>query len=181
MRLARRTLGEGLVVGLVAYAAVALFYVVFDVLAARGALFTVDMLGKAVFRGLRDPAVLLFPDQLDPAAIFWYNGLHLLLSLAIGVFVTALVVEAERRPARAPLILLAIVAGGVLTVLVVGRLTQEMRPVLPWWSITVANALAAATAGVYLLRRHPSLWRRWSPRGGRTFGRGAATGGHLRA
>jgi hypothetical protein len=155
----RRTLRDGVIVGLLAYAAVALFYSAFDVLAARGTLHTVDMLGKAVFRGLRDPAVLMFPTQLDPAAIFWYNGLHLVLSLAIGLIVTGLVAEAERHPARAPLIFLLIVAGGVLTVLAVGSLTREMRPVLPWWSIVVANALASAVAAIYLLGRRPELWR----------------------
>lgn len=160
MQSERRTLREGLIVGFIAYAAVALFYFLFDVLASRGALFTVDMLGKAVFRGLRDPAVLLFPPVIDAAAIFWYNALHLALALAIGVFVTRLVAEVERRPERAPAIWLAVIAGGVVTVLAVGYLTQSIRPVLPFWSIVVANVLAAALAGFYLLARHPGLLRR---------------------
>jgi len=37
------------VVGLIAYAAVALFYSGFDWLAARGTLYTVDLLGKALW------------------------------------------------------------------------------------------------------------------------------------
>lgn len=155
----RRTFREGLVVGLVAYAAVALFYSAFDFLAARGPLFTVDMLGRAVFRGLRDPAVLLFPQEVDPPAVFWYNGLHLALSLVVGAIVTTLVGIAERRPQRAPAILLAFLTGGVVTVATVASLTEAMRPVLPWWSIVVANLLAATVAGLYLLTRHPSLWR----------------------
>lgn len=44
------TIGQGLIVGLIGYAAVAVFYTVFDLLAARGSLFTVDLLGKAFFR-----------------------------------------------------------------------------------------------------------------------------------
>jgi hypothetical protein len=51
---ASRTMREGIVVGLIAYASVAVFYSAFDLLAARGTLYTVDLLGKAVFRGLRD-------------------------------------------------------------------------------------------------------------------------------
>lgn len=155
----RRTLREGLAVGLIAYAAVALFYAAFDMLAARGALFTVDMLGKAVFRGLRDPTVLMFPDTLDPVAIFWYNGLHLILALGIGLVVTGIILQMERHPGWTPGILLVVLAGGVATVLVVGMLTQAMRPVLPWWSIVVANALASLLAGLYLLQRHPALRR----------------------
>ena len=44
----RRTIRDGLIVGLIAYASVAAFYAVFDLLAARGALYTVDLLGKSV-------------------------------------------------------------------------------------------------------------------------------------
>lgn len=66
----RRTIRDGVVVGLIGYAAVALFYSVFDLLATRGALSTVDLLGKALFRGLRDPGVLYFPAERDMSAIF---------------------------------------------------------------------------------------------------------------
>ncbi len=166
MALMNRTMQQGLAVGLIAYAAVALFYGAFDLLAARGTLFTVDLLGKAVFRGLRDPSVLQYPIAPDMMAILWYNGVHLLLSLGIGVVVTRLVGEAEQRPARAPLIVLAIVAGFVVTVFVVGQLTAPMRPLLPWWSIVVANGLATLTAGAYLMHERPGLWRRLMPIGG---------------
>ncbi len=156
----RSTLRDGLIVGLIAYAAVAAFYSMLDLLAARGGLFTVNMLGRAMFRGVRDPAVLLFPTTLDPAAIFWYNALHLVVALAIGLIATALVRQAGRQPARAPLILGALVAGGVVTIMTVARLTEPMRPVLPWWSIVVANVLAAGLAGGYLLLRSPGPWLR---------------------
>lgn len=160
----RRTFREGVRVGLIAYATVAIFYSGFDLLAARGTLFTVDMLGKAVFRGLRDPAVLLFPQQLDLAAIFWYNGLHLIASLVIGVIVTLLVAHAERHPTWARVLALAVFTGGALTVVTIGTLTEGMRSVLPWWSIIVANVLAAILAGFYLLvrtRARPALLGTW--------------------
>jgi hypothetical protein len=151
---------EGIVVGLIAYASVAVFYSLFDLLAARGALYTVGMLGKAVFRDLRDPGVLQYPVRPDLAAVFWYNGLHLLVSLAIGLVVVGLIDQAERHPARARLVLLTIVGGFVVTILGVGLLTVPMRPVLPWWSIVVANGLATLLAAFYLLRRRPGLWGR---------------------
>ena len=160
---ASRTVREGLVVGLIAYLAVAAFYAAFDLLAARGTLYTLDLLGKAVFRGLRDPAVLQFPSQPDLAAMVWYNGLHLVISLTIGLIVSELVAQAERRPAQGPLVGLTIVAGFVVTILGLGLLTGPMRPVLPWWSIVVANGLAVLPAGWYLVRKHPGLWRRLMP------------------
>lgn len=160
---ADRARREGIVVGLIAYASVAVFYSAFDLLAARGTLYTVDLLGKAVFRGLRDPGLLQYPIRPDLTAIFWYNGLHLLISLAIGLIVTRLTEEVEQHPAQAHLVLFTIVAGFVLTILGVGLLTSTMRPVLPWWSIVVANGLATLLAGAYLLRKRPGLWSRLIP------------------
>jgi len=154
---------DGLVVGLIAYASVAVFYSIFDFLAARGALYTVNMLGRAVFRGLRDPGVLLHPVRLDLSAIFLYNGLHLLLSLVIGLVVMRFVGQAERNPSRAGLMLALIVAGFVVTILAVGWLSAPIRPVLPWWSIVVANSAAVVAAGAYIIRRRPGVVRRVMP------------------
>ena len=154
----RQWVRQGIVVGLIGYASVALFYGIFDFLAARGTLYTVDLLGKAVFRGLRDPGILGVPIRIDPTTIFAYNALHLVISLAIGLIVTGLVEQAERHPSRAPVALLVIVAGFVVTVIAVGLLSAPMRPVLPWWSIVVANVSATVLGGAYLLRKRPRLW-----------------------
>ena len=156
----RGVLQEGVLVGLVAYASVAAFYAAFDVLAARGPLYTVNLLGRAVFTGERDPSVLQFPMPLDWTSIFWYNALHLVLSLAIGLVVVRLVTEAERAPERARAMLFTIVAGFVVTILAVGILTSPMRPLLPWWSIVLANVVAVVVAGSYLRRTHPGIWDR---------------------
>ena len=155
----RRVAEDGLVVGLIGYAAVALFYMVFDFLAARGTLHTVNMLGRAAFRGLRDPSVLQFPIEIDRAAILEYNGLHLAIALVIGFVVAMLVATAEEHPARRRIVRSVIITGYVVTVIAVGVLTMPMRELLPWWSIVVANAAAAIPAGAYLVARHPGLWR----------------------
>ncbi len=157
------TTRAGLVVGLIAFASVALFYVVFDFLAARGMFYTINLLGRTVFRGLRDPAVLLHPVQLDLTAIFWYNALHLAISLAIGLIVVRLVDHAERHPSQATVVLAVIVTGFVVTILTVGILSNPIRPVLPWWSIVVANALAVLMAAAYLVRQRPGVWGRLVP------------------
>ena len=156
----RRWLLDGLIVGVIAYAAVALFYSAFDVLASRGMLFTVNLLGQALFEGLRDPAVLQYPMPVDPAAVFWYNAVHLVISLAIGLVVVGLVERAERRPGHAGLMAGFIISGFAITVAVVARLTEPMRPLLPWWSIVVANGAATLCAATYLVRHRPYLWRR---------------------
>jgi hypothetical protein len=151
---------DGVVVGLIAYAAVAVFYSAFDVLASRGTLFTVNLLGQGLFNGLRDPSVLQFPVPVDQQVVFWYNAVHLVLSLAIGLFVLWLVELAEQNSSRAGLMAGLIITGFAITVAVIGRLTEPMRALLPWWSIVVANGAATACAAAYLLQRRPGLWRR---------------------
>ena len=163
MTTGRRTLRDGVVLGLIAYAAVAVFYAAFDVLAARGTLYTVDLLGKAAFRGLRDPAVLQLPMELDLTAIFLYNALHLVASLAIGCVVAWLIHQAEARPASALLFLGAIVGGYVVTILAVGLLTRSFRSLLPWWSIVAANTAAVALAGAWVVWKWPRAWRALLP------------------
>jgi len=154
-----KVMREGLRVGLVAYASVAIFYAAFDFLAARGPLFTVNLLGLAVFEGVRDPSILQRPIPVDMGAVFWYNALHLVMSLAIGLIVVRLVAQAEGHPSQAKAMLFTIVAGFVVTIVTVGLLTEPMRALLPWWSIVVANAVAVWVAGSYLLRRHPGIWK----------------------
>lgn len=155
-----RAIREGLIVGLIAAVSVAVFYAVFDFLAARGTFFTVDMLGKAVFRGLRDPSVLLLPVKPDPGAILEYNALHLVISLAIGLAVVGLVEYAERHPQRARPVTLVILAGFVVTIFAVDLLMGPIRSLVPWWSIVVANTFAVLLAGLYLIRKRPGIVHR---------------------
>ncbi|HZJ00640.1 MAG TPA: hypothetical protein VFD22_08245 [Gemmatimonadaceae bacterium] len=156
----RGVLREGITVGLIGYAAVALFYSSFDFLASRGALYTVNLLGRALVRGLRDPSVLMFPLSPDWSAIFLYNVFHLIIALAVGIFVTSIVAAAEENPARRGMVRVIIVGGFFATIMVVATLTTPIRPLIPMWSVIGANALAAILAGAYLLRRRPGLWGR---------------------
>jgi hypothetical protein len=148
---------DGVRAGLIAAVAVAVFYAGFDQLAARGPLYTVNLLGLALFRGARDPAIRLLPIGIDAGAILTYTALHLGLSVMIGVIVTRFLGIARREPGKAPMIWLLLVAGGVATILAIGYLTGPLRVLLPWWSIVVANALAVAVVGFDLLRRHPKV------------------------
>lgn len=145
--------------GRIAYLAVAAFYSAFDFLAARGTLFTVNVLGQAVFRGLRDPSVLQLPMATDDVAVFWYNAVHFAASMAIGQVVMALVDAAERDARRRGFAFTIIAAGFALTVAAVGYLTEPMRPALPWWSIVEATGAAVALAWMYLGSKRQGIWR----------------------
>lgn len=157
-----RTLRDGVSVGLIAYAAVAVFYAGFDVLAARETLYTVDLLGKIFFRGLREQAAQV-PFQPDLPAIFLYNALHLFLSLCIGMTVAWLVDRADTSRENAYSSLFTLVAGFLTTVAMMGVLTAPIRHLLPIWSIVAANLYAMMLAGIYLVWRRPGIWRRLLP------------------
>jgi hypothetical protein len=163
MSKSRQTISVGFVVGIIGYVSVAVFYAVFDLLAGRGALYTVDLLGKTVFRGLRDVSVLGLPIQVDMTAVIWYSVLHLVLSLVIGLVVTGLVEYSSRQPSRSRLVAFLLVSGFFVTVGIVATLSEPIRPLLPTWSIVVANVFAVLLAGNYLVRKLPGTWGRLSP------------------
>jgi hypothetical protein len=151
---------EGLIVGSIGYAAVAVFYTLFDLLAGRGWIFTLDLLGKVLFRGVRDPAVLQLPMEPDLGAMFAYNLLHLAISLAVGLFVAGLVARAERRPRIGYSTLLVLAAGYLITVAAIAVLARDIDPLLPLWSIVIVNTIAAMGGGLFLWHAHPDLWGR---------------------
>jgi hypothetical protein len=155
-----RWMREGYITGLTAWAAVAVFYGGFDLFAGRGALFTVDQLGRFLLQGTAESAVASGPAPMDVTGVLAYTALHLVASLAIGMLVCRLVHEAEMEPWQAQVALLFIVAGFAGTITVVGLLSAPIRSVLPWWSIVVANTLAVLVAGSVMIRRHPGFLSR---------------------
>lgn len=159
MSMTNRIAREGLVVGLIGFAAVALFYAAFDFLAARGFLFTVNLLGQALFFGLRDPSVLAMPMAIDLNAVLLYTILHLVVALIIGQVVAWLVAQLEGPPAQTRLAVLVIVAGFFVTIFGIGLISSPIKALLPWWSVVLANVLAVMVAGAYLLGRHRGLAR----------------------
>jgi len=157
-----RPVRYGLAVGLIAFVVVAAFYALFDLLAGRGTFYTVDHLGRALIGGLGATTGFGGTPAIEFAVVAFYNVVHLVAALTIGVIVTALVEHAHRRPDRAPSILVVIIAGFVVTIGFMGAATMGVRAALPWWSIIAANALAVACAGWYLLQRYPAAFRRFT-------------------
>lgn len=160
MTRSNRIVREGIVVGVIGFAAVAVFYAVFDFLAARGFLFTVNLLGEAVFFGLRDPSVLATPIAINLTAVLLYTALHLVIALAIGLFVSWLASHLEGPPREVRLAALLIAAGFFVTIFGIGMVSSPIKELLPWWSVVLANGLAVVVAGAYVLSKHPALRQR---------------------
>jgi len=152
-----RWIREGCIAGLIAFAAVAVFYALIDIAAGRGALFTVNLLGQALLGSPVEAAARAGTAAVDAVAVVVYSVLHLAAAIGIGLLVARLVREAELRPMQAQVALLFIVAGFAGTIALVGALTAPLRANLPWWSIIAANSLAVLLAGLVLIRRHPGF------------------------
>lgn len=148
-----RTLREGLVVGLLGAAAVAIWFLVIDLVGGR-LFFTPAALGSVIFHGATSAAEV----RIDVVTVLGYTGFHLAAFLITGLVAAAIVVFAEDR--HAYVLLGAVLLFVTFETFFIGVLTivaQWLLEVIPWWSIAVANLIAAAVMATYLWRRHPLL------------------------
>jgi hypothetical protein len=153
--LRHRVLQDGIRVGLVGAAVVALWFLVLDAAMGR-LLFTPAALGSVVFHGATTPATV----QVNALTVLGYTALHVVAFGVVGLIAAAIVGYAEDRH---PYVLLgAVLLFVTFETFFIGLLTlmaQWLLELIPWWSILVGNVLAAAAMGAYLWRRYPELAR----------------------
>ncbi len=88
-----RILREGFIAGLIGAAAVALWFLVVDVIAGRP-FFTPAMLGSAVFWGVHDPAQVV----IEYSRIIGYTMIHVSAFIIVGTISAVLAAEVEVAP-----------------------------------------------------------------------------------
>lgn len=144
---------EGLIVGLIGAAVVAAWFLLIDIIAGR-IFFTPAALGSIVLHGATDVSVV----QVNAVTVLGYTAFHVAAFLVTGLVAAGIVGYAEDRH---PYILLgAVLLFVTFETFFIGLLTltaQWLLELIPWWSIAVANLLAAVAMGGYLWRRHPAL------------------------
>lgn len=146
-----RVLQEGLYVGLIGYATVAIAVGVIDVFMGRSFFYTAAVLGGALFGSGEVVAVA-------PEIVFPYNGVHLLVFLGLGFLIAFLVHEIELHPAIWYFVFFAILGLFFVSLFVIDALGRAGGPGVPWVSVLIANSVAALAMGWYLHRRHRGLW-----------------------
>lgn len=146
---------QGVIAGLVGYAAVALFFIVVNLIEGRSPFFTPALLGSALFYGLRDPADLI----VQPGPVLAYNGVHLVIFLIVGMAAAWLVFEAELHHYLWYIVFFLFLAGFILSLAVVGVLGAVIGRLIPWWSVLGANLTWALAIGGYLWLTHRGLVR----------------------
>jgi hypothetical protein len=148
-----RTIKEGLITGLIGAVAVALWFMLIDAVAGRP-FFTPAALGSALFLGADSMDTV----QITAPIILGYTLLHLAAFIMTGLVAAAIVAAAEETTE-------VVLLGGVLlffvfevfSIGIIAMLWGWLVETLSWWSIAVANVLAALAMGTYLALRHKRL------------------------
>ena len=146
-------LREGVAVGLIGAVAVAVWFLLIDAVAGR-LLFTPAALGSIVFTGATGPG------DVDTGAlvILGYTGLHMGAFFVTGIVAAGLAALAEeRQPYFIFGAILLFVTFETFFIGVMAIAAQWLFEVISWWSIAVANLIAAAAMGYYLWNAHPDL------------------------
>ncbi len=156
-----RIVFEGLVAGLLAYLAVALVFAGADVLLGRTLFATPAAIGGVLFVGAGAGAT---PVSAGPVAAA--NGLHIVLSMAIGLVAALVVEQTERHPqffyGTFVMVVFFLFASAAVLLGVPSAVTRAA----PWLVTLLANFAGLLVAGLYLWRAHPALRRRVDALGG---------------
>ena len=145
---------EGLATGLVGAAAVAVWFLIVDLLAGSP-LHTPAALGSAVLLGASNAAEV----ELNVGVMAVYSLLHLSAFIAVGTAFAWMVQQLHGGPAfgaRALAVLLVVEGLFIGSVgMASGWIVQEMG----WVTILVANGLAVAGMSSWIWHHHPGLGR----------------------
>ncbi len=149
-----RVLTDGLITGLLGYLAVVLFFGVVNLISGRSFFYTAALLGQGLVGGNGAPGNV----TVTPAAVYAFNGLHLLVFLLIGLVAAWLVMQTERNPSFFVLALFIGLAGFFGTMALFVSAAASTSGALSIGSVIAANLLAGVGMGTYLVRAHPRLW-----------------------
>ena len=148
---------EGIAAGLLGAGVVAVFYLLFDVIIRKQALWTPTVLGEVLV--LQRP--IAGEQGVDLTAVALYSVVHIVAFVVFGIVLTLLAARSERSAlARYGTIQLLI----AFEVFFYGMLAVGLfktNGAFPLWTILLANSLAALAMCVWLWKRHPAVSAGW--------------------
>jgi hypothetical protein len=149
-----RVAREGIVAGLLGAAAVAVWFLLYD-LAAGMPLRTPALLGAAVFHGLRDPnaVVVTLPLVLE------YTVLHGAAFIGFGCAAAGLLALADREPRLLFGFVMLFCCFEVFVLAMIATLAEWLFETLAWWTILTGNLLAALVMLWFFFGHHRVAWR----------------------
>jgi hypothetical protein len=143
---------EGVVGGLIGAATVALWFIIYDTATGRP-FYTPALLGAAILKGVRDPTAL----HVSASTVLGYSVLHGAAFILFGVLAAVLLAASEREPMLLLAVFVLFTCFEVSFFSAVMLIDQALLESLGWWTIFIANILAATAMLVYFLPKHGSL------------------------
>lgn len=145
-------LNEATDAGLLGGSAVALWFLVLDLLAGHP-LRTPSVLGQVLLLGEQHPDV----NNMVFGAVVLYTGFHFIVFLAFATIVALMVrLSVEQAVVRFALLVL-FVAFELCFYVVIHTVSEEIGALFPLWTVLGANLLATAVMMAYFWRRYPEL------------------------
>lgn len=143
---------DGLFTGMIGALAVALWFLVLDVIAGRP-LYTPALLGTFLLHGgeaARQPTVA-------PLEIAAYTAFHFVAFILVGLVLSWMMTIFERFPIMFFVILVLFVCLQLAFFGLNVALGAQLMGQLSAWSVVVANIIAATSMALYQWKRHPGV------------------------
>lgn len=143
---------DGLFTGMIGALAVALWFLVLDVIAGRP-LYTPALLGTFLLHGgeaARQPTIA-------PLEIAAYTAFHFVAFILVGLVLSWMMTIFERFPIMFFVILVLFVCLQLAFFGLNVALGAQLMGQLSAWSVVVANILAATSMALYQWKRHPGV------------------------
>jgi hypothetical protein len=148
---------RGIVAGAIGAAAVAIWFLVIDMLAGRP-FFTPAALGSGLLLGIDDPAAI----QVTVGVVSAYTLLHLLAFAAVGIVLVWVAERLEEVPGMWLMAFMGfVILEGSFILGLIGFSSQVLGG-LSWWAVGVGNLLAVASMAAWIRRTHPLLRQRFA-------------------
>lgn len=150
-----RVYQDGIVAGILAALAVALWFLIFDSVRGRP-LYTPSLLGTALF-GRGASLAPLEATRVSGDMVLMFTWVHGLVFAALGGIAARLLAVAERAPQLGFGIILLFVIFEACFTMAAYLIAAPVLQALTWPAVVIANLLAAGVMAAYLWWRHPAL------------------------
>jgi hypothetical protein len=147
------TLRQGVLAGLIGYAATAIMFAIANVLAGRSPFYTAAVLGASLAYGIEDPSQVV----VTPGYVLAYNGTHLIVFLGLGLLGAWLARIADRGAHLWFVGLFFFIFVSFHLIAVVQVLAVPMQAVISDAAIWLAGITAGLLMAAYLLKVHPAI------------------------
>jgi len=147
-----RLLSQGLTVGFYGAVAVALWFLVLDIVSGRP-FFTPAALGSALFGGAASPAEV----SVSVGVVAAYTMVHFGAFFAVGVGLVWVSEKIEVTPGLWLVVFMAFVVVELGFLGVAGVMGGWVLGALGWWAVVAGNLLSIGVMGRWIWKTHPGL------------------------